>query len=116
VLSAIDANERAEAVVGVHAESVCSGDIDIERNADVKRDVSDGATITDVLIAQHCSACKRAVAVARGLRLDLGHGGKLSQSNVEISAALRRVVLSLSSVEIDTAEDYVLAVGVARVA
>eukprot|EP01043_Picozoa_sp_COSAG02_P010494 COSAG02_NODE_369_length_23680_cov_36.650609_15_plen_113_part_00 len=94
----------------MHAESVCSGDVDVERNADVERDVSDGATVTDVLIAKHCSACKRAMAVARGLRLDLSHSGELSHSAVEISAALCGVIVTLSGVVIDAPENHVLAV------
>ena len=65
------------------------------------------------MVAEYRRACERAVAVARRLRLDLGHCGELSQSLAESTPALRGLVAPLRGVVINAAEDYVLAVCVA---
>ena len=62
VLRSVDANEGAEAVVGVHAESVGSGDVHVEWDADVESDIFARSTKADVLIPQ--DRCARYVASA----------------------------------------------------
>ena len=115
VLRAVDADERAEAVVGVHTEGVHARGVHVERDADVERDVVRRAGQAHVLVPKEARARQGAVAVALRLGRRLGTRCKLRQSGVVRAAAVGvGVVRALGGEEVDTTEDHRLVVGVAR--
>ena len=106
VLRAVDADEGAEAVVGVHAEGVgARADlIHAEWDADVEADVGPRAAHADVLVAQEGGRRYRAVAVSCRFRLNLGARSELGQRRAVRAVSARRVVVALSGVEVNAPE------------
>ena len=64
VLRAVDADEGAEAVVGVHAEGVRAASVAAEGDADVEADGGVGSHRAHYLVAEVLGGPQRAVAVA----------------------------------------------------
>ena len=107
VLRAVDAEEGAHAVVGVHAEGVGTRSVVYaEWDADVEADVLARAVQADVLVAQCAGGRQRPVAVSLRLGHGLGAHCKLCQRSFVRAATGGRIEVAVRGIKVDAPEDH----------